>query len=90
MDAVARDGFVETLGQQQRALHEVLQRYGFYQNSTPSQRMELLAAASPVSAADGESLVEAGYTCRDVLFVGRGQLRVYVSGRSPTRRPAAR
>lgn len=82
MDAVVRDGFVETLGQEQRGLHEVLQHYGFYQNSTASQRNELLAAAGPVLAADGQSLLEAGYSCRDVLFVGDGQLRVYVTGES--------
>lgn len=82
MDAVVRDGFVETLEQEQRQLHEVLQHYGFYQNSTPSQRMELLAVANPVSAAGGQCLLEAGYSCRDVLFVGAGQLRVYVTGES--------
>ena len=70
MDAVVRDGFVETLEEEQRLHHEVLQHYGFYQNSTPSQRMELLAVASPVSAEDGQSLLEAGYSCRDVVFVG--------------------
>ncbi len=82
MDAVVRDGFVETLEQGQQRLHGVLQRYGFYQNSTPSQRLELLAVASPVSAADGQPLLEAGYSCRDVLLVGEGQLRVYVTGES--------
>jgi CRP/FNR family transcriptional regulator len=82
MDAVVRDGFVVTLGLEQRPLHDVLQHYGFYQNSTPSQRMELLAVASPVSFGDGQSLLEAGYSCRDVLLVGDGQLRVYVAGES--------
>ena len=82
MDAVVRDGFVETLEPEQQLRHHVLQHYGFYQNSNPSQRMEILAAASPVAAADGEALLEAGYSCRDVLFVGDGQLRVYVTGES--------
>ena len=82
MDALARDGFVETLGQEQRQRHAVLQHYGFYQSSSSSQRMELLGVASNVSAADGQSLLEAGYSCRDVLFVGAGQLRVYVTGES--------
>lgn len=82
MDAVVRDGFVETLEQEQQALHEVFQHYGFYRNSTPSQRVELLAVASPVSAEDGQPLLEAGYSCRDVLFVGNGKLRVYVTGES--------
>ena len=82
MDAVVRDGFVETLEQEQQVLHDVLQHYGFYQNSTPSQRMELLAVARPVSAGDGQSLLEAGYSCRDALFVGDGQLRVYIRGES--------
>jgi CRP/FNR family transcriptional regulator len=82
MDAVVRDGFVETLEKEQQLRHHVLQHYGFYQNSTPSQRMELLAVASPVSAEDGQSLLEAGYSCRDVLLVGDGRLRVYVTGES--------
>jgi CRP/FNR family transcriptional regulator len=82
MDAAVRDGFVETLQEEQRQLHEVLQHYGFYQNSTPAQRTELLAAASPVTAEDGQVLLEAGYTCRDIVFVGMGRLRVYVTGES--------
>ena len=82
MDAVVRDGFVETLEPEQQVLHEVLQNYGFYRNSTPSQRMDLLAVASPVSAADGQTILETGYSCRDALFVGDGQIRVYVTGES--------
>jgi CRP/FNR family transcriptional regulator len=82
MDAVVRDGFVDTLEQEQQLRHHVLQHYGFYQNSTPSQRMELLAVASPVSAEDGQCLLEAGYSCHDVLLVGDGQLRVYATGES--------
>ena len=82
MDAVVRDRFVETLDEEQGFRHEVLQNYGFYQCSSPSQRMELIAAAGPVRAADGQSLLEAGYSCRDILFVGSGRLRVYVTGES--------
>lgn len=82
MDAVVRDGFVETLELEQQRLHATLRHYGFYQNSTPEQRMELLAVAGPMSAVDGQSLLEAGYSCRDVLFVGDGQLRVFVAGES--------
>ncbi len=82
MDALVRDGFVDTLEQKLHGLHEVLQHYGFYRNSTPAQRMELLAVANSLSADDGQTLLEAGYSCRDVLFVGDGQLRVYVSGES--------
>lgn len=82
MDAVVRDGFVETLQEEQRQLHEVLQYYGFYQNSTPAQRMELLAAASPITVGDGQHLLETGYSCRDVVLVGTGRLRVYVTGES--------
>lgn len=82
MDAAVRDDFVETLYEEQRCLHEVLQHYGFYQNSSPLQRIELLAAASPVTADDGQSLLEAGYSCRDIVFVGTGRLRVYVTGES--------
>lgn len=82
MDAAVRDGFVETLREEQQGLHEVLQHYGFYQNSSPSQRRELLAAARPVAAEDSQSLLEAGYSCREIVFVGTGRLRVYVSGES--------
>jgi CRP/FNR family transcriptional regulator len=82
MDAAVRDRFVETLNKEQVRRHEVLQHYGFYQGSDPSQRVELLAAASPVIAEDGRSLLEAGYSCRDIIFVGHGRLRVYVTGES--------
>ena len=82
MDAAVRDGFVETLHEEQRRLHEVLQHYGFYQGSSPSQRVQLLDAASPVTAPDGQSLLEAGYSCRDIVFVGTGRLRVFVTGES--------
>ena len=60
MDAAVRDGFAETLNEERRRLHEVLQHYGFYQNSTPAQRTEILAAASPVAAEDGQALELAG------------------------------
>lgn len=82
MDAAVRDGFVETLAAEQQGLHDVLQHYGFYRNSRPSQRMELLAVANSVTADDGQSMLEAGYSCRDIFFVGRGRLRVYVTGES--------
>jgi CRP/FNR family transcriptional regulator len=82
MDAAVRDYFVETLDTEQKRRNAVLQHYGFYQGSSPSQRLELLAAASPVVAEDGQSLLEAGYYCRDIIFVGSGRLRVYVTGES--------
>lgn len=82
MDATVRDCLGETLDREQRRRHEVLQHYGFYQGSDPSQRLELLAVSSPVRADDGQSLVEAGYSCKDIIFVGRGRLRVYVTGES--------
>lgn len=82
MDVTVRDCFGETLDREQRRRHEVLQHYGFYQGSDPSQRLELLAVSSPVRAEDGQSLLEAGYACKDIIFVGRGRLRVYVTGES--------
>ena len=82
MDAAVRDRFVEMLDDEQQRRHEVLQHYGFYQGSDPSQRMQLLAVSGLVRAADGQSLLEAGYACRDIIFVGRGRLRVYVTGES--------
>lgn len=82
MDVAVRDGFVEALEAEQQGLHDVLQHYGFYQNSSPSQRMDLLAVARPVTAGDGQSLLEAGYSCRDIVFVGQGRVRVYVTGES--------
>ena len=82
MDAVVRDRFVETLDEQEKSRHEVLQHYGFYQGSSPLERKELLAAASPFLAEDGRALLETGYSCRDIVFVGSGRLRVYVTGES--------
>lgn len=82
MDAAVRDHFVETLDKVWQRRHAVLQHYGFYQGSDPSQRMELLAASSTVCAEDGQSLLEAGYSCRNIVFVGRGRFRVYVTGES--------
>ena len=82
MDTAARDRFIETLDTEQQGLHQVLQNYGFYLNSDPSRRMELLAVARHISAEDGQSLLETGYSCRDVVFVGSGRLRVYVTGES--------
>lgn len=82
MDAAVRDCFVETLEVEQQYLHDVLQHYGFYQSSSPSRRMELLDVARPVTACDEQLLLEAGYSCRDVVFVGKGRLRVYVTGES--------
>ena len=82
MDAVVRDHYAETLDKGQQFLHEVLQNYSFYQNSDASQRLEILEAANPVTADDGQSLLESGYTCRDILLVGDGRLRVYIAGES--------
>lgn len=82
MDAAVRDRFVATLDKEQRLRHEVLQHYGFYQGSDSSQRMELLAVSNPVRAADGRCLLEAGHCCKDIILVGRGRLRVYVTGES--------
>jgi CRP/FNR family transcriptional regulator len=82
MDAMVEDRFAETLDSRHRFAHEVLKHYGFYINSDPGQRMELLAAASPVEAGDGQTLLEAGYACRDVLLVGRGRIRIYIAGES--------
>jgi CRP/FNR family transcriptional regulator len=82
MDAMVEDGFAETLDSRYRFAHEVLKNYGFYINSDPGQRMELLAAASPVEAGDGQTLLEAGYACRDVVLVGRGRIRISIAGES--------
>jgi CRP/FNR family transcriptional regulator len=82
MDAMVEDRFAETLDSRHRFAHEVLKHYGFYINSDPGQRMELLAAASPVEAGDGQTLLEAGYACRDVLLVGHGRIRIYIAGES--------
>ena len=57
-----------------------LKNYAFYVNSGPEQRLELLEAARPVEAGDGQTLLEAGYSCRDVVLVGRGRIRIYIAG----------
>lgn len=82
MDATVEDRFPETLDSRYRYAHEVLKHYGFYVNSEPEQRLELLEVATPVRAGDGQPLMEAGYACRDVLLVGRGRIRVYAAGES--------
>ena len=80
MDAMVEDRFAETLQGRHRAAHEVLKNYGFYVNSDAKQRLALLEAATPLEAADGEPLLEAGYVCRDVLLVGSGRIRVFIAG----------
>jgi len=80
MDVVVDDRFGETLAEGHQFAHNVLKNYGFYANSKPEQRLELLEAGNPVEAKDGQPLLEAGHTCRDVVLVGRGRVRVYISG----------
>ncbi len=82
MDAIADDRFAETLASNHRFAHEVLKNYSFYINSGADQRIELLRAAHPLSVEDGHLLLEAGYSCRDVVLVGRGRIRTYVAGES--------
>jgi CRP/FNR family transcriptional regulator, anaerobic regulatory protein len=80
MDAMVEDRFGETLESNHRFAHEILKNYSFYVNSGPEQRLELLQAANPVEARDGKTLLEAGYSCRDVVLVGRGRIRIYIAG----------
>ena len=80
MDAMVEDRFGETLESNHRFAHEILKNYAFYVNSGPEQRLELLEAARPVEAGDGQTLLEAGYSCRDVVLVGRGRIRIYIAG----------
>lgn len=82
MDAMVEDRFAETLDSRHRFAHEVLKNYSFYVNSDPAQRLELLEVANPVEAEDGQPLLEAGYSCRDVMLVGRGRIRIYIAGES--------
>jgi CRP/FNR family transcriptional regulator len=82
MDAMVEDRFADTLESRHRFAHEVLKNYGFYRNSDTEQRLELLEVANPVQVADGQTLLEAGYSCRDVLLVGRGRIRIYIAGES--------
>jgi CRP/FNR family transcriptional regulator len=80
MDAMVEDGFAGTLGSRHYFAHEVLRKYGFYINSSPEQRLELLESANPLEATCGHTLLEAGYSCRDVLLVGRGRIRIFIAG----------
>lgn len=82
MDAMVDDRFAETLEIRHRLAHEVLRQYSFYINSDAGQRVELLDAANPVKADDGHLLLEAGYACQDIVLVGRGRIRVYITGES--------
>ncbi len=82
MDAQVDDRFAETLATEHEFGHDVLKNYGFYANSSPEQRLELLEAGNPVEAKDGQTLLEVGHACRDVVLVGRGRVRVYIAGES--------
>lgn len=82
MDTIVDDKFSQSLQSRQRFAHGVLKNYGFYLNSNDGQRLELLEAASPVEVGDGQTLMEAGYTCRDVVLVGRGRIRIFIAGES--------
>jgi CRP/FNR family transcriptional regulator len=80
MDATVEDRFGETLDSRHRFAHEVLKNYSFYVNSDVGQRLELLEAANSVEAIDGQPLLETGYSCRDVVLVGRGRIRIFIAG----------
>lgn len=82
MDAIVEDRFAEMLDSRHRFAHEVLKNYGFYRNSNVDQRLELLGVAAPVEAEDGQTLIEMGYVCRDVVLVGHGQIRIFIAGES--------
>lgn len=82
MDALVEDGFAATLDSRHRFAHEVLKHYSFYVNNGPGHRMDLLRAAHPLEAADGQPLLETGNSCRDVLLVGRGRIRLFIAGES--------
>ena len=82
MDALVDDRFAETLADEHKFAHDVLKNYGFYANSSLEQRLELLDAGSPVEAKDGQTLLEVGHACRDVVLVGRGRVRVFIAGES--------
>ena len=62
----------ESLDQDARFAHEVLEHYGFYQRSTIGQCFDLIAAGKPIVAEDGQTLIEAGHSCDDVVLVGTG------------------
>ena len=70
----------DELDEQALFAHRVLDHYGFYRQSSPEQCFELIAAGKPVIAEDGQALIEAGYSCDDVVLVGKGAIRIYVAG----------
>jgi hypothetical protein len=76
MDAMVEDRFAETLQSNHRSAHEILKNYAFYVNSGPDQRLELLQASNRVEAGDGQSLLETGCSCHDVVLVGQGRIRI--------------
>jgi len=82
MDATAYDRRSEANDGKRHFAREVLQNYAFYSASNEQQRRELLNAANPVLAGDGQALLEAGYECHDVVLVGRGSIRIYIAGES--------
>lgn len=82
MDMLVDDGFVDSLCADQRAAHDVLRNYGFYLGSDLQQRYELLDIAEPVNFPQSHVLMEAGYSCGNVVIIGDGRLRVYIAGES--------
>lgn len=58
----------------------VLDRYEFFPLLTEEQQQALLADATEHELAKDTFLLETGRNCDDVLFVGRGNVRVFVTG----------
>ena len=76
------DGFVETLSSGHRAAHDILSNYDFYLRSDVRQRHQLFDIAEPVDFPDSHVLMEAGLCCEKVILLGKGRLRVYLTGES--------
>ena len=82
MDAIVADQFETTLADEDRPVHEIFKHYGFYAQSGPVQRKELLEAARPLDVPAGHVICDEGEACQSVVFLQHGMLRAYTKGES--------
>lgn len=63
-------------------IRQILSNYSFYSDASDALRDELVQSANLVKPANGQTLIEAGRPCGDVLLVGNGDVRVFIAGES--------
>lgn len=64
------------------AVRRVLDHYAFFRTGGEALQDALIRSANLVRPENGQTLIEAGRPCGDVVLVGKGEVRVYVAGAS--------